>query len=178
MNITALFLLSVLTMEAAGAGQRMQDVPLGAPCNEIVGMETHQGFLGSTDQGTQRSLRYRGTLGGRKATIIDLCDDGRLTEQTIIVAHGNRDQAYRFADEQKKELAGRLGEPIHDGLELGIWKRFYYGFMGADLDYLTRVVVWGKAKEDVMLLIRETDAGRWEVSVSRGSSKTEFVLNL
>ena len=52
-----------------------------------------------------------------------------------------------------------------------------FGFLGADLDYLNSVVVWGKAKEDVMLLVRETEDKRWEVTISQGSSKTEYILN-
>ncbi len=178
MKTVVFLLLLLLFIEAVNAGHTLSDVRLGVPCDEIAKAETRGGFLDATDHDTQRIMRYRGTLGGQKATIIYRCGDGRLAEHIITVAHSSRDQAYRFADEQKKALMERLGEPIHDGLELGSWKRFYYGFMGADLDYLTRVVVWGKTEEDVMLMVRETENARWEVSVSQGSSKTEFVLNL
>ena len=76
-----------------------------------------------------------------------------------------------------KELAKNLGEPIHDGVNLGAWRKLMFGMLGADLDYLTSVVVWGRAKEDVMLLVRETEDKRWEVTISQGSSKTEYILN-
>ncbi len=49
--------------------------------------------------------------------------------------------------------------------------------MGADLEYLSSVVVWGKSEEDTIILIRETESNQWEVSVSRGSSKWEYILN-
>jgi hypothetical protein len=52
-----------------------------------------------------------------------------------------------------------------------------FSFLGADLDYLGAVVVWGKEKEDVMLLIREIETNRWEISISQGSSKFEYILN-
>ncbi len=172
------FSLLALIIEAANAGHTLSDVRLGIPCDEIAAAKTRGELLDSTDHGTQRIMRYSGIQGGRKATIIYRCDDERLAEHIITVAHTSRDDAYRFAEEQKTELTERLGEPIHDGLELSIWKRFYFGFMGADLDYLTRVVAWGKTKEDVMLSIGETESTRWEVSVSQGSSKREFLLNL
>jgi len=46
--------------------------------------------------------------------------------------------------------------------------------MGADLDYLTIVVVWGRAKEDAMLMVRETETKKWQVTISQGSSKVEY----
>jgi len=49
--------------------------------------------------------------------------------------------------------------------------------MGADLDYLTIVVVWGRAKEDAMLMVRETETKKWQVTISQGSSKVEYILN-
>ncbi len=52
-----------------------------------------------------------------------------------------------------------------------------FGILGADLDYLTSVVVWGKEKKDVMLLVRETEDKSWVVIISQGSSKIEYILN-
>ena len=52
-----------------------------------------------------------------------------------------------------------------------------FGILGADLDYLTSVVVWGREKEDVMLLVRETEEKLWVVIISQGSSKMEYILN-
>ncbi len=170
--------LLALLIETANAGHPLSDVRLGILCDEIAASQTRGELLDSTYHGGQRIMRYTGTLGGQKATIIYRCDEERLTEHIIMVAHTSRDEAYRFTEEQKKDLMERLGEPIHDGLELSIWKRFYFGFMGADLDYLTRIVVWGKTKEDAMLSIGESESARWQVSVSQGSSKTEFLLNL
>ena len=88
-----------------------------------------------------------------------------------------REEAYRFAREQRAELSKRLGEPIHDGLDLAGWRQLYFRFMGADLDYLTIVVVWGRAKEDAMLMVRETETKKWQVTISQGSSKVEYILN-
>ena len=176
-RVVLLLLLAPITA-AVNAGHTLSDVRLGVPCDEIAAAQTREGLLDTTDHGTQRIMRYAGSLGGQTATVIFRCDDGRLAEHIIMVAHTNRDEAFRFAEEQKKELTEHLGQPIHDGMELSIWKRFYFGFMGADLDYLTRIVAWGKTKKDVMLLVRETESARWEVSVSQGSSKTEFLLNL
>ena len=52
-----------------------------------------------------------------------------------------------------------------------------FGFLGADLDYLTSVVVWGRAKEDVMLSVRETEDKLWMVIISQVSSKMAYILN-
>jgi hypothetical protein len=177
MKIIVLFLLSWLMANAVYADQRLSDVRPGIPCDRIAETEKRLGSVAADVHGTQSTMRYTGTQGGEKATIIYHCDKGRLTEQTIIVTSTTRDEAYRFAEEQKTALTKRLGEPVHDGLDLGIWKRLYFGFMGADLDYLLRVVVWGKKKEDAMLLIKETGVDQWEVSISQGSSKMEYILN-
>ena len=65
-----------------------------------------------------------------------------------------------------------------DFREYGVYaSSMLFGFLGADLDYLTSVVVWGRAKEDVMLLVRKTEDKHWVVSISRGSSKMEYILN-
>ena len=52
-----------------------------------------------------------------------------------------------------------------------------FGILGADLDYLTSVVVWGRSKEDVMLLVKRTEEKVWVITVSQGSSKTEYIFN-
>jgi hypothetical protein len=100
-----------------------------------------------------------------------------LAEQEIIFKRPTRSEIYGIANEQSKELVKRLGEPLHDGLNLGAWSKLMFGFLGADLDYLTSVVVWGRAKEDVMLLIREIEGDRWEVIISQGSSKMDYIFN-
>jgi hypothetical protein len=177
MKIIVFFLLPLLIVNAVYADQRLSDIRPGIPCDRIAETEKRLGSVESDVHGTQSTMRYTGTQGGEKATIIYHCDTGRLTEQTIIFTSTTRDQAYQFAEEQKSELTKRLGEPVHDGLDLGIWKRLYFGFVGADLDYLMRVVVWGKKKEDAMLLIKETGTDQWAVSISQGSSKMEYILN-
>lgn len=42
---------------------------------------------------------------------------------------------------------------------------------------LTSVVVWGRKNTDVMLLVREIEDSHWEVIISQGSAKTEYILN-
>jgi hypothetical protein len=177
MKIIIFFLLSSMLAAAVYADQRLSDIRPGVPCDKIAETEQRLGSLESNDHDGQHIKRYTGTQGGEKATILYRCDKGRLTEQTIIVSSTTWEHASRFANAQKLELTERLGEPLHDGLNLGIWKRLYFGFMGADLDYLTRVVVWGKKKDDAMLIIRETGTDQWEVTISQGSSKVEYVLN-
>lgn len=66
---------------------------------------------------------------------------------------------------------------MHDGPQLATWRRLLFGALGADLDYLTAVVVWGRADEDLMLSVREAAENRWQVSISQGSSKLEYIIN-
>ena len=177
MKIIILLLLSSLMTESIFAAQRLSDIRPGTPCEKVLETE---GRLGSLELGGAEGngiREYSGTQGGRKATIVYRCDKGRLMEQKIIVTSASQDVAYEFANDQKIEISNRLGDPIHDGLDLSIWKRLYLGFIGADLDYLTSIVVWGKAKEDVMLLIRGSETNLWEISISQGSSKWEYILN-
>lgn len=177
MKILIFILLSSLVVEAISAEQRLWDIMPGFPCDKILEAEKRLGSLELSDRDEKGSSQYTGTHGGKKASITYRCDKGQLTEQIIIVTIASRDEANRFTNQQKIKLAERLGDPIHDGLELSIWKKLYFGFMGADLDYLTRVVVWGRAKKDVMLLIMESGSNLWEVSISQGSSKSEYIFN-
>jgi len=177
MRIIVIFLLSLLMVDAVCAGQRLSDIRPGDPCDEIVEIEKRLGSSESASNDAKGVSRYTGTHGGKEATIVYRCDEGLLDEQTIVVTTSTQDEAYRFANEQKAEISRRLGNPIHDGLELGTWRRLFFGFLGADLDYLVRVVVWGRAKEDPMLSVTEVGENRWEVSVSQGSSKTEYIFN-
>jgi len=177
MKIIIFFLLSSLIVEAACAEQRLSDIQPGIPCGKIPEIEKRLGSVELAVHDAKGINIYTETQGGREKTIVYHCDKGLLTEQKIIVTSTTRDEAYRFANKQKTALTKHLGEPIHDGLELGIWKRLFFAFLGADLDYLTSVVVWGRAKEDAMLLIREAGTNLWEVSISQGSSKLEYILN-
>ena len=177
MKIIVFFLLSLLIVEAVCAEQRLSDIRPGVPCDKIPETEKRLGSLELAVHDAKGISKYTGTHGEKKATIVYHCDKGRLTEQKIIVISTTRDEAYRFANEQKIELTKRLGDPIHDGLDLNIWKRLFFGFVGADLDYLTGAVVWGRAKEDAMLLVKETGTNLWEISISLGSSKLEYILN-
>jgi len=177
MNKFALILISSLIALPVHAEARLTDVRLGIPCNSIPEIEKRLGSSELTTDDPGGINKYSGTHGGEKATVIYHCSEKKLTEQTIIVTTTSREQAYRFAQAQKTELAGHLGDPIHDGLKLALWKRLFFGFLGADLDYLSAVVVWGRATEDVMILIRETDVNLWQVFISQGSSKLEYILN-
>ena len=100
-----------------------------------------------------------------------------MTEQEIFITITNQKDAYQIANELRKELEESLGNPIHDGLNLEVWRTMIFGILGADLDYLTSVVVWGRAKKDVMLLVRETEDKLWVITISQGSSKIEYILN-
>ena len=164
-------------VETVCAEQRLWDIHPGDPCDKIPEIEKGLGSLELTIDEAAGISRYSGTQGGEKATIEYLCDKGRLAEQKVVITLTTQDAAYRLANAQKTALSRRLGEPIHDGLTLGTWEKLLFGFTGADLDYLSLVVVWGRAEEDVMLLIRETGANVWEVSISQGSSKIEYILN-
>ena len=177
MNKFLFTLLLWITIEAAHADQRLVDVQPGMPCDKVSEIEKRLGSLESSIDYSTGIMRYQGTQGGEKAVILYHCEKEKLTELKITVTTSTQKGALRFARTQKKELIEHLGEPVHDGLDLKFWKRFYFGFMGADLEYLSSVVVWGKSEEDTIILIRETESSQWEVSVSRGSSKWEYVLN-
>ena len=177
MKIIVFFLLSSLIVETIYADQRLSDIRPGIPCDEILETEKRLGSVELAVNDGEGISNYIGIQEGQKVTIVYRCDKGRLIEQKIIFASTSRDEAYRLANEQKTKLTERFGDPIHDGLELSIWKKFYFGFVGADLDYLTSVVVWGREKEDAMLLIQETETNLWEVSISQGSTKLEYILN-
>jgi len=177
MKLIYSLLLSLLMVEAAYAGGRLADIRPGDSCDRIPEMEQRLGSRQSAVDDAKGITRYQGTHGGKAATIVYRCADGLLDEQTITVQSASREEAHRFASAQTTALSQRLGEPIHDGLELSRWKQMLYGFIGSDLDYLTRVVVWGRAKEDTMLLVTEKGANQWEVTVSQGGSKTEYIFN-
>ena len=177
MKISVFFLLSFLTVQAVYAERRLSDIQPGVPCSKIPEIEKHLGSAELAARNAKGIRVYAGIQGGEKATIVYHCDQERLTEQKIIITSTTREGAYRFANEQKIKLTKLLGEPIHDGLDLSIGKRLYFAFVGSDLDHLTRVVVWGRAKEDTMLLIEETGTNLWEVSISQGSSKLKYILN-
>ncbi len=177
MKIIAFFLLSLLTVKAVCVELRLSDIRPGVSCGTIPETEKSLGSLEIAAHDAKGFSKYTGTQGGKEATIVYQCDKGRLTEQKIIVASTTRDEAYQFANKQKIELIKHLGNPIHDGFALGTWKKLFFAFMGADLDYLTAVVVWGRAREDVMLSVKEIGTNLWEVSISQGSPKLEYILN-
>ena len=174
--IVAFFLASLLVRTVC-AGPRLADVHPGFPCDGIPQVEKRLGSVELAAQDANGISKYKGTQGELEVTVVYHCDQGRLTKQEIIFTTTTQSKAYQKANEQRKELAKNLGEPIHDGVNLGAWRKLMFGMLGADLDYLTSVVVWGRANEDVMLLIRETEDKRWEVILSQGSSKTEYILN-
>jgi hypothetical protein len=177
MKKIAAFLLASLLAVTVCAGQRLADVHPGFPCDGIAQVEERLGSVEVAVQGSNGISQYRGTEGGAEVTVVYHCEQGRLAEQEIIFKRPTQSEIYGIANEQSKELVKHLGEPLHDGLNLGAWSKLMFGFLGADLDYLTSVVVWGRAKEDVMLLIREIEGDRWEVVISQGSSKVEYILN-
>ena len=177
MRIMVVLVLSLLMVEAAGAVQRLSDIRVGALCDKIPEIEKRLGSLESAVDDAKGVSTYTGTYDGQKATVVYHCEGGKLTEQTITVPAASPEAAHRFANEQKRGLIQRLGDPIHDGLELPVWRRLFFGFLGADLDYLTSVVVWGRAKEDVMLSVTETANNLWKVTISQGSPKTEYIFN-
>ncbi len=177
MNKIVVFLLAALLVGTVCAEQRLGDIQLGFPCDEIAQVEKRLGSVELAPQDTNGVSKYRGTQGGIEATVVYHCDKGQLTEQEIIITSTTQSNAYQIANELSKELAKNLGEPIHDGLNLRVWRKMIFGTLGADLDYLTSVVVWGRAKEDVMLLVRETNDKLWVIIISQGSSKMEYILN-
>lgn len=155
----------------------MADIRPGMPCDTIPALERQLGSRQLKEQDSSGVSEYRGTQGGREARIVYQCTEGSLTEQTVVVVVASRDEAYRYANERKALLARRLGDPIHDGLDLAAWRKLLFGFLGGDLDYLTSVVVWGRADEDVMLSVTEVGGKLWQVSISQGSSKLEYITN-
>ena len=177
MNKIIVFLLGFLLVGTVCAGQRLADIQPGFPCDGIPQIEKRLGSVALAAQGTNGVKKYSGTQGGVEATIVYRCDKGQLAEQEIIITSTTQSDAYQVANELGKELVKTLGEPIHDGLDLGVWRTMLFGILGADLDYLTSVVVWGRAKEDVMLLVKETEDKLWVIIISQGSSKMEYILN-
>ena len=177
MSKIVIFLLAALLVGTVCAGQRLGDIQPGFPCNEIPQVEKRLGSVELAPQDTNGGSKYTGTQGGIEATVVYHCDKGQLTQQEIIITSTTQSNAYRIANELRKELAKDLVEPIHDGLNLKAWRKMIFGFLGADLDYLTSVVVWGRAKEDVMLSVRETEDKLSMVIISQGSSEMEYILN-
>jgi hypothetical protein len=177
MNKIVVFLLAALLVGTVCAGQRLRDIQLGSPCDEIAQLEKRLGSVELAPRDTKGVNKYKGTEGAIEATLVYHCDEGKLAEQEVIITSATRSNAFQVADELSKELAKDLGIPIHDGLNLRVWRKMMFGFLGADLDYLTSVVVWGRAKEDVMLLVTETEDKTWVIIISRGSSKMEYILN-
>ncbi len=177
MKILVFLLLSSLMIETVYAQQRLSDVHPGDPCTKISETEKRLKSLDLAVPEGKGVSRYTGIQGGEKAAIVYHCSKGRLVEQTITVTKTTREEAYRFANEQKAELTKQLGDPVHDGLDLSILKRLYFAFVGADLDYLVGAVIWGTSKEDAMLLVKEIGTNHWEVTISQGSSKMEYILN-
>ena len=177
MKKIVLFLIASLLTVTAHAGPRLTDVHPGFPCEGIEQVENRLGSVEVAVPDANGISQYRGTEGGTEVTVVYHCEHGWLAEQEIIFKSDTRSEIYRIADAQRKELVKRLGEPIHDGLNLGAWNKMMFGFLGADLDYLTSVVVWGREKADVMLLVRKIEENHWEVIITQGSSKTEYILN-
>ena len=177
MNKIITFLLAFLLVGSVCARQRLADIQPDFPCDGIQQVEKSLGSVELAIQDTNGISKYMGTQGGVEAIIVYHCEQGRVTEQEIIFTSTTQSKAYQIANEQRKKLTKKLGEPIYDGLNLGIWKRMMSGFMGADLDYLTSVVVWGRAKKDVMLLVKKTEEKLWVITISQGSSKIEYILN-
>jgi hypothetical protein len=177
MNRIIVFLLASLLVGTVCAEHRLGDIQPGFPCEGIPQLEKSLGSVELAAQDRNGISKYKGTHGGVEVTVVYHCDKGQLTEQEIIYTSPSQSNAYRIANELRKELAKNLGEPIHDGLNLGVWKKMKFGMLGADLDYLTSVVVWGREKEDVMLLVRETEDEFWVITISQGSSKMEYILN-
>ena len=178
MRFALFFLLLCSMAPVAGAAQRLLDLRPGVPCDKISETERILGSVETAVNGPDGASEYTGTQGGLEASMVYICENGLLAEQRILVTAASREAAYRFANGQKAELVRQFGSPVHDGFDLDIWSRLYFGFKGSDLDYLSEVVVWGKAKEDVMLSVRQKGEARWEITISQGSPKQEFNLNL
>jgi len=177
MNKIIVFCLTSLLFGSVYAEQRLTDIQLGFPCEAIPDFEKSLGSVELATQDTNGISKYTGTQREVKATVVYHCDQGRLTKQEIIFASTTQIGAFQIANEQRKDIAQKLGEPIFDGLNLKGWRKILFGILGADLDYLTSVVVWGRKKEDVMILVRETEDKLWVITISQGSSKIEYILN-
>lgn len=177
MNKIIVSSLASLLVGTVCAGQRLADIQPGFPCDGIPQIEKSLGSVELAAQDTNGISKYTGTQGGVEATVVYHCDKGQLTKQEIIFTSTTQSNAYEIANQLRKELAKNLGEPIHDGLNLRVWRKMMFGILGADLDYLTSVVVWGRAKEDVMLILKETEDKFWVITISQGSSKMEYILN-
>ncbi len=176
-NRIPIFLLALLLIGTVCAGQRLRDIQPGFPCVGIPQVEKRLGSVELAAQDKNGVSKYSGTQGEFEAIVVYHCDRSQLTRQEIIFTTTTQSNAYEIANELRKDLAKNLGEPIHDGLNLRVWRKMMFGILGADLDYLTSVVVWGREKEDVMLLVRETEDKLWEIIISQGSSKMEYILN-
>lgn len=176
MTRPALILFLLVTALPVPAAERLLDLQPGVPCAGISQIEQGLGSIeitGSADGG----MEFRGVYAGREARIIYRCKESSLTEQIIQIVISGRDQALGFAEQQKAELASQLGDPIHDGLNLPVWRRLLFGILGGDLDYLMSVVVWGRADQDLMLSVTAAGDDRWLITLSRGSSKLEYIIN-
>ncbi|MCP3868184.1 MAG: hypothetical protein GY703_08850 [Gammaproteobacteria bacterium] len=170
-------LLALWMLGTAGANQRLLELKPGISCEKIPVLESRLGSIQQTHPVADGSLHYSGTQKGVPATVRYQCSEGQLVEQKITITVPSREEAYRIADEQKAELSRYFGEPVHDGLDMPLWRHFLHGFLGADLDYLTTVVVWGTADQDAMLSVKETKSRQWEICISQGSPKLEYRLN-
>ncbi len=169
-------LLSLLYISTASADQRFTDIPLGSACKKILQIETS---LGSkiTKGDINTISHFTGTLNGMEPSIVYHCEQGKVSKHKIILSTKTEKEAYRIANVQSAELKKTLGEPIHDGFNLRLARSIRLGVMGGDMDYLTSVVVWGKAEKDAILVIKKTKENLWEITISRGNSKMEYILN-
>ena len=98
-----LLYLLFLTL-AAGivcAQQRISDIRPGEPCAGILELEKRLGSLALPDQAESGISRFSGNQGGKDAEIEYHCEEGSLTEQRIRVLFPTREEAYRFAREQR-----------------------------------------------------------------------------
>ena len=177
MKKITVFLFASLLVGTVCAGQRLSDIQPGFACERIPQLEKRLGSVELAAEDENGISKYMGTQGGFEATVVYHCDKGELTQQEIIITSTTQGDAFRIANQLSEELAKSLGDPIHDGLNLRVWRTMLFGFLGADLDYLTSVVVWGRAEEDVMLSVMETEEKIWLVTISQGSSKMEYILN-
>lgn len=172
-----IFLLASLLVGTVCAGHRLVDIQPGFACVGIPQVERRLGSIELAAQDKNGVSKYSGKQGGFEAVVVYHCDRGQLTEQEIIFTTTTQSNAYQIANELRKDLANNFGEPIHDGLNLKVWRKMMFGVLGADLDYLTSVVVWGREKEDLMLSVREKEDKLWVIIISQGSSKMEYILN-
>ncbi len=171
------FFLTFLLVGSVSAAQRLTDIQPGFSCDGIAQLEESLRSVELSTDVASGISKYSGRQGGVEATVVYYCDQGRLIKQEIIFTSATRNEANQNASEQKNKLTQTLGEPIHDGLNIGVFRRMLFGFLGADLDYLTSVIVWGKTIEDVMLSVMETEDKQWVVTISQGRSKMEYILS-